>query len=222
MRTSLPLLIACAIAGTQGIAQDNDVGPGEVAKLINALVSENPAPTERGGPNLKYPPGYDRKKQKTVRSARTKLKALGPEAFKMLVATWGDERYCLTYSVGINGYMDNATVGQMCRIIVYDQIQPVGIWPKTGGDPRGKPKRPSYPSVFLANAKDADKWLEEHQGKSLFEIQLMVVDWIIDQESKNREDFTIEEIKYMREIREQLVQSKKPMTRGNYYSDDYD
>jgi hypothetical protein len=210
------------LVGTSGHAQDQDEHRGDVSQLINALASENPAPMERRGPDLRFPPGYDRKKQEPVRSAKSKLKSLGPAAFKLLIENWSDERYCLTFSVGINGYMYNATVGKMCRIIVYDQIQPYGIWPRTDDDPRGKPKRPSYPSVFLNDAKAATKWLEEHKDKSLFEIQLMVIDWVIERESENPKDFTDEERVAMREIREKLVESKKPMTRGNYYMDDYD
>ena len=222
MRTSLALLVACVFVVTSAVAQDKDVQQVDVAKLINALASENPTPTERRGLDLKYPPDYDRKKQESVRSAMSKLKSLGPTAFKTLIANWGDKRYCLTYSVGINGYMNNATVGQMCRFIVYDQIQPYGIWPLIDGDPRGKSGRPTYPGEFLADARDADRWLEEHKGKSLFEMQLLVVDWVIDQESKNLKDFTDEERKYMQDIRKKVTESKKPMTRGNYYAYDYD
>lgn len=210
------------MVAASGKAQDKDERQVDVPKLINALASENPAPTERSGPDLKFPSGYDRKKQAPVRSAKSQLKALGPAAFKSLIENWGDQRYCLTYSVGINGYMKNATVGKMCRVIVYDQIQPYGIWPRTEGDPRGKPKRPSYPGVFLNDQKAATRWLEEHKDKSLFEIQLMVIDWVIARESESPKDFTDEERAVMREIREKLVESKKPMTRGNYYMDDYD
>ena len=222
MRLNIPILIVCALVGKYAVAQDNGVKEVDVSKLINALASENPAPIERRGPDLKYPPGYDHKKQESVRIARSELKALGPTAFGTLIANWGDERYCLTYSVGINGYMYNATVGKMCRIIVYDQIQPYGIWPRTDDDPRGKPKRPCYPSVFLAEAKGAEKWFEEHKSKSLYEIQLKVVDWVVDRESENPKDFTDDEREYMKELRKKLLEVKKPMTRGNYYMDDYD
>jgi len=222
MRTRRFLFVACVILGSSGIAQDKVIPQDDIDRLINALASENPAPTDRRGPDLKYPAGYDRKKQKSVRSAKSELKALGLSAFKTLIASWGDGRYSLTYSVGINGYMNNATVGKMCRVIVYDQIQPYGIWPRTDGDPRGKPKRPSYPDAFLNDEKHASQWLEEHQRKSLFEIQLMVVEWVIDQESKKPEAFNDKERMYMQDIREKLLESKMPMTRGNYYADDYD
>lgn len=222
MRLSHLLVIACVLVGTTGIAQDKNTQQVDFPKLINALASENPTPIKRSGPDLKYPPEYDRKKQEPVRSAKHELKTLGTVAFGSLVENWDDDRYCLTYSVGINGYMDNATVGKMCRIIVFDQIQPYGIWPRSDDDPRGKPKRPAYPSVFLSDAKEAKKWIEEHKGKSLYEIQLMVVNWVIERESENPRDFSDDERKFMKVIRRKMLETKKPMARGNYYMDDYD
>ncbi len=221
MRSNLPLMMVCVFFGSLGSAQDKDVNPVDVAKMINALSSDNPTPKERSGPDLKFPTGYDRKKQEPVLNALSQLKAMGPAAFKSLIDNWGDERYSLTYSVGINGYMDNATVGKMCKVILYDQIQPYGIWPETDDDPRGKPKRPSYPSVFLADAKQATKWLEQNRNKSLYEIQLLVVDWVIDQEKRNPKDFAIKELEAMKKVRAMLLKSRTPITRGNYYMDDY-
>lgn len=222
MRTSLPILVASMFIAISVNGQDKREHPVSYTKLIEALASENPAPTERRGPDLKYPPGYDRKKQERVRRAKGNLRSLGPAAFRSLIDNWGDERYCLTYSVGINGYMDNATVGDMCRIIMYDQIQPFGIWQRTDDDPRDKAKRPSYPEAFMHDQEAATKWLEEHKDKSLFDIQLLVIDWVIERESKSPKDFTDEERAAMRDIRERLVKSKKPMTQGNYYTNDYD
>jgi hypothetical protein len=222
VRSSLTFLTVWLLVASLGIAQDSEAKQDDVATLISALASKNPAPTRRRGPDLEYPPKYDRKKQEPVQSALSKLQELGPQAFESLIASWGDEWYCLTYSVGINGYMYNATVGKMCRVIVYDQIQPYGIWPRTEDDPRGKPKRPSYPSTFLFDAKMADQWVKEHKAKSLFEIQLMVVDWVIEEEAKRPGDFTAEEHQHMQNIRDQLLKTKKTMTRGNYYMDDYD
>ncbi|MFM8289358.1 MAG: hypothetical protein ACKOGA_21920, partial [Planctomycetaceae bacterium] len=110
------------LAGSHGYAQEKSPLPADVVKLINALASENAAPP--APVDIKLPRGYDRKKQKAVYRAVSKLKALGPPAFKALIENWGDERYSLTYSVGINGFFDNATVGEMCRRILFDQIQP--------------------------------------------------------------------------------------------------
>jgi hypothetical protein len=49
----------------------------------------------------------------------------------------------------------------------------------------------------------------------------MVINWIIEQESASPNDFTDREREYMQEIRDELVKSQKPRTRGNYHNDDY-
>ena len=223
MRSCFAVLITIVLSGSPGHAQDQGARSKQVEKLINALVSENAAPDP--GAWRKPPRGYDRKKQQPVLRAVGKLKALGPRGFKFLIQNWGDERYCLTYSVGSNGYMGNATVGEMCRRIMFDQIQPYGYWslgqPGGEGDPLDRRRRPDYPKEFLADQETAAEWLEEHKDKSLVEIQLMVINWIIEQESASPNDFTDREREYMQEIRDELVKSQKPRTRGNYHNDDY-
>ncbi len=85
MRSNLTLVIVCVIAGSTGMAQDKKGQQDDVAKLVSALASENPAPIKRSGPDLMYPPGYDRKKQEPVRAAKSKLKTLGIVAFRSLI-----------------------------------------------------------------------------------------------------------------------------------------
>lgn len=218
--TALAMVLPCIAA--LGAQQRDEAQDNEVAPLIAKLASRNPRPTERHGPDLKYPPGYARNKQKSVREAMGKLTARGTKAFRELIDSWGDDRYSLTYSVGINGYMKNATVGRVCRIIVYDQIQPYGFWPRRDDDARGKPKRPSYPDTFLGDADSAHEWLERHKDKSLYDLQLMVLDWIIGEEAKRPGDFTDVERKELSELRKTLIENKTPISGGNYYMDDYD
>ncbi|MFM8289334.1 MAG: hypothetical protein ACKOGA_21795, partial [Planctomycetaceae bacterium] len=88
-------------------------------------------------------------------------------------------------------------------------------------DPRNRPTRPDYPRQFLTDQDTASQWLEEHKHKSLFEIQLMVIDWIIEQESASPNDFTDRERKHMQVMRDKLVKSNKPLAPGNYHTDDY-
>jgi hypothetical protein len=204
------------------LSKEPEVSRDDVKALIEKLASPNPEPTVRRGPELKYPPNYDREQQRSVGEAKHNLESLGARAFGHLIENWKDNRYSLTYSVGINGYMRNATVGHVCKIIVFDQVQPYGFWPRTDDDPRGKPHRPSYPSLFLADAKSARAWLEKHKGKPLYEIQLMVIDWVIDEESKRPTDYSDSERKSLSDIRAKLIETKRPIGTGNYYNCDYD
>ncbi len=215
------------LAFTQSLSNGRDVAEKsptlteeEIANLIDNLVSPNPEPKERRGPELKLPKDFDREKQKIVRQARYKLKELGPTAFPSLIKRWDDKRYSLTMSVGINGYMFNASVGQVCKDIVYDQVQPFGMWPVTEDDPRGKPHRPGYPYRHLGNQKDALAWCEKHKDKSLYEVQLMVLDWIIKTEAADPENYTDDERKALKEYRKKLVESKVPILRGHFLVND--
>lgn len=220
------LLAIAAVVATQIASlhaqQREDAADPEIASLIAKLSSPNRAPTERSGPELRYPTGYSRKKQDVVKDARWQLTAKGLRAFRQLIAQWENNHYSLTYTNGISGYMRNATVGEVCRIIVYDQIQPYGFWPLAGDDPRGKPKRPGYPSEFLRDAKSAREWLERYKDKSLYDLQLMALEWVIAEEAKRPEDFTDEEREELSRLRSTLIETKTPMRRGNYYRDDYD
>lgn len=215
------------LAFTQNLSSGRDVAEEtpalteeEIAELIDNLVSPNPEPKERRGPDLKLPKDFDREKQSIVHQARHKLKKLGPAAFPSLIKRWDDKRYSLTMSVGINGYMFNASVGRVCKDIVYDQVQPFGMWPVTEDDPRGKPHRPEYPYRHLGNQKDALAWCEKHKDKSLYKIQLMVLDWIIKTEAADPESYTDEERKELKEYREELVKSKTPILRGHFLVND--
>jgi hypothetical protein len=199
--------------------------PEQIRTLLDELVSPNPKPItgreeKRVGPEYKLPEGFDRKKQERVHAARAKLKQLGPVAFPFLIERWSDERYCLTKSNGISGYCYNASVGDVCRDVLFNQLQPYSFWPILDDDPRGKPKRPSYPNAHLGTAADAVKWHQKHKGKTLHQLQVMVIDWVIEQESKRPADFTDKERAELKGIRDELLKSGKPIDRGNYLGDD--
>jgi hypothetical protein len=193
----------------------------EIQALIDQLVSPNPKPItgkedENVEPDYRLPAGFDRDKQKQVHSARRELRQLGPKAFPFLIERWGDEKYCLTCSEGINGYCFNQTVGAICESIIFDQLQPYSFWPRVDGDPRGKPKRPDYPGRFLGSREAARQWWEKNKDKSLYQMQLEILDWVIAEEAKRPADFTDKEKQGVHEIRQKLVKSGKPLPPGNY------
>ena len=79
-----------------------------------------------------------------------------------------------------------------------------------------------YPAKFLRNQKAAREWLADHKDKSLYELQLMVLDWIIAEEAKEPDAFTDKEHRELQRLRRKLVETKTPMLQGNYYVDDYE
>jgi hypothetical protein len=198
----------------------------EIKALIDKLVSPNPKPITaeedpKETPDFRLPKGFDREKQNGVYEACKELKSVGVKAFPFLIERWDDRRYCLTTSDLLSGYCQNRSVGKVCQKIIFDQIQPYGCLPSLGDvDPRGKPLRPSYPERFLSSKEDAKRWFEKHKDKSLVEIQLEVIDWVIEKENKQKKNYPDSERERLQEIRKEIMDSKKPLPRGNYYSEE--
>jgi len=192
----------------------------EIKELIAQLVSPNPEPKLRGD-GWREPKGYDRDKQQKVIAAYEKLRKIGPKAFPFLIERFEDKRYCLTASDSGVASM-NVSVGHACRAIIDDQVQPYGFWPRQSGDPRGKPLRPSK-HWELISRKEARKWWEKNKEKTLYQLQLENLDWVIAEEAKRPREFEDKERTYLQEIRKELVKSGKPLTgRGSQITPEID
>jgi hypothetical protein len=190
----------------------------QIKALIDQLVSPNPKPriNKMRAPSIDLPPGFDRKKQDKVHLARSKLVKLGPLAFPYLIESQNDERYSLTTCDDLSGWFNNESVGYVCRTIIFGQLQPYGYWPEVGGDPRGKPHRPSYPGHFLKSQEAEKAWWEKNKEKTLCQMQLEALSWVIAEEAKRPGDFTDEEKQYLQKLRKKLVEGGKPLPAGNY------
>jgi hypothetical protein len=194
----------------------------EIKALIDGLVSRNPAPDTtklqagENKPGGGFPRDFDHKKQKQVHRACDNLTELGPRAFPFLIERLEDKRYCLTIEVA--GY-ENESVGAICRWIIDTQLQPYGYFQKGYADPRGKPKRPGYAATFLKSQKAARQWWDKHKDKTLSQMQLEVLDWVIAEETKRRGDFTEAERRALQDLRKELVKGRQPLRPGGipYY-----
>lgn len=193
----------------------------EIKALVDQLVSPNPKPItgdddKSVAPNYRLLKGFDRAKQRVVAEARFELGKIGTAAFSHLIEKWDDDRHCMTMFHRLSEYSSNYTVGAVCQKTLFDQLQPYSIWPQTDGDPRGKPKRPAYPTSHLKSKKEALKWWEGHKDKSLYQIQLEVLDWVIAEEAKKPKDYSDEERDFLAGVRAELVRRGEPMSNGNY------
>lgn len=193
----------------------------EIETLVARLISPNPKPItgdddKSVAPDYRLPPGFDKAKQLPVLQARVDLAELGLQAFPYLIDKWDDKQHCITMFHSLSEYSHNVTVGFVCQKILFDQLQPYSIWPRSEDDPRGKPKRPSYPSAHLRNQREAREWWEKHKTKTMFEIQLEVLDWVIAEEAKRPADYSDEEREFVKMIREELLRRRVPMPPGNY------
>lgn len=194
----------------------------EIRALVDQLVSPNPKPItgdedKSVAPDYRLPPGFDKEKQKRVREAVVQLRKIGPRAFPALIERWNDERYCVTTFHRLSEYSHNATAGGVCQMTIFDQLQPYSIWPRSEDDPRGKPKRPGYASKFLVSQQEARAWWEKNKQKTLFEMQLEVLDWVIAEEAKRPGDYSDVERQFVRDIRAELLKRREPMQPGNYF-----
>lgn len=207
-----------AFAQEQSAASDGEVTATEqeIAALIEQLISPNPAPTKLGTPILKLPDGYDKEKQRTVSHARLRLKELGPRAFPQLSDHFADRQYSMTVRAPLSDAIQNLTVGNVCWNIVADQVQPYSIWPESDEDPRQVPRRPSYPAFIFKDSKSTREWCRQHREKSLFQIQMMALEWVIAEEAKRPKDYSEAEKEKLASLRVDLLKSGKPIQRGSY------
>jgi hypothetical protein len=187
----------------------------EIKALIDQLVSPNRKPDVREGDSAAHglPSDFDSRKQQQVNRAISKLTRLGPQAFPFLIERWGDERYCLTASDDISGAFLHKTVGQICRAIIFNQLQPYGTWPE-GYSPdrtRRPPRRPGYPGKFLGSQQSAKRWWQKNKDKTLHQMQLAALDWVIAAEAKRPRDFRDEERKKLQSLRKKLMGGGKPL-----------
>jgi hypothetical protein len=189
----------------------------EIKALIDQLVSPNPAPIIDGARN-RLPSGFGLKKQEQVHRAVTKLRQLGPRAFPFLIERWGDQRYCLSTCFAASA---NHTVGVVCRSIIYDQLEPYGPWPVCYGPGRPSRLRPDYQATFLGSQESARQWWGKNQHKTLRQMQLEVLDWVIAEEAKRPQDFKDGEREHLQDIRKNLAQSRKALPPGSCFVPDY-
>jgi hypothetical protein len=221
------ILAASALATSAGEPEKKPTEK-EIKALIDKLVSPNPKPITGDedpdvAPDYRLPPGFDEEKQKLVRKAISDLKGLGICAFPFLIDRWDDDHFCILISEGINGYFRNQSVGKTCKMIIFDQIQPYG---NSAGfaknDDLKLAWRPSYPYEFLASRADAKKWYEKHKDKSLYEIQLEALDWVIAEEAKNVKEYSDKEREFLKRTRNDLVENKRFIGRMHFYPIDID
>lgn len=179
-----------------------------VERLVERLASGNPVP-DVSGSHAKYPPNFDKARQSQVFAAYEQLDHLGVAAFSELIDHLDDERYAFTADGGSKDR--NFTVRHLCYHLIELQIQPDKGWTAGEGDPRFRVRRPHYPTEMnLRDKIAAGAWWEEHKMKTVRELQITVVDWIIVEEAKTPDKFPETEKSALREKQIILRASDKP------------
>ena len=130
--------------------------------------------------------GYDHDAQERVRHAWHKLSRIGIRAFPYLIEHFDDDRYCFTEDSGPGYY--NWSVGRACSDIFICHLQPhdfASHFALNGGDSRFETKRPYYCVYYkLRTSAGAKLWWETRKAKSLRELQIETLEWVIAEEAK--------------------------------------
>jgi hypothetical protein len=207
------------LSGAAGEPATKSPTDAEIKALVDQLVNPNPRPMTNKSPRFRYPKDFDHEKERKVDEARRKLLDLGTRAFPFLIERWDDHRYSLVTCNGLSGAYDTMNVGSVCYAIVYSQVQPYGTWAENKvGDPRSVPGRPGY---SLGEKKEALIWWEKNKSKSLKEIQLEVLDWVIAEETKKPKSYIDEERKALADMRAELVKTGNAIPPGSYYATEF-
>lgn len=204
-RSSTTALLMLAVMPSPMLAKEA-VDTGAIETLVETLASPHPAPDDKNG----EPRPINDAAQKKVRAARERLNEIGPAAFPVLLANAKDTRYSDTLQGGAAN--TNIDVGTTCFCIVWHQLQPQGILP-IGSDGREErrelPRRPHYPLEHgLNDPAKAKAWWAERRNKTLRELQVEVLEFVVEHESKHPDDYSLAERRAMQKALAELKSSK--------------
>lgn len=154
----------------------------QIQALVEKLASKNSPPARNAefSQRLDRPKDWKDRHEQAVRDARKQLLDFGKTAFPVLLDNLGDERYSLTESYSIEV---NHTVGQVCGIIIKDNVDRAGIRYKSriGADGRNH-----QPPDFISQKYQGDlkRWWRDNRAKSLREMRVDVLKWVIAEEKR--------------------------------------
>lgn len=178
---ALPVLGLCVlvvwnvcICHGQGSGQRNR--STKTSTRIEALVNENPEPSEQLGRALRFSKKYDWKEYERVDRAIDLLVDHIDTDWREMVAHFDDERYCMTYESMSNKAV-SMSIGQICKELVRGAI----TQPHVAHLPHSEViyRKMCFPEELL-NTK-IDKWCSKRReaGKELYELQIEVCEWAI-------------------------------------------
>ena len=191
--------VAAACHSCWGAAKAEAREPKAIEQLIEQLASPNKPPLISDFGDVSYPPSYDKKAQDRVSAAFKRLFELGKPTFPCLLKHLDDTRYSLTKEDEIEGDWHNYHVGRLCRAIFLSHLQPYGDYYARGkGDPRDHPRRPSYFKHYqLSNPAAAEKWWKARKNKTMVELQIEALEWVIAEEAKRPKDYSDSEREHL-------------------------
>ena len=195
-----------------GFADNKPPSEKEISTLIQQLVSPNRAPKIEGA-EAEYPASYDRDAQERVRHAWSQLHDMeGHRVFPYLFEHFDDKRYSFTADGGSSDV--NWSVGRACSDLIC-HLQPYGDIAFGGYDDTlaGAHPRPSYSQQHnLRTAAGAKLWWETRKDKSLRELQIEALEWVVAEEAKTPAKYPGWDRKQLQIVLTKLRAAKRPLS----------
>jgi len=164
-------------------AQTQD--PEAVRQRIAALIEKRAISQDEATDEPVYTPSIDTPTSDPrgqAFEAAEELTAYGRTAFPALIAHFDDRRQSVAFR-----RTNRATVGLACFAIIEDQVYPTpsdyrGSFYRTGADGKTH-ERPLFLKPGLFDRSTAAVWLAAREHKSLLEIQIEALTWLIGEEN---------------------------------------
>lgn len=181
-------------------------------EIVEQLASPNQPPktNNRREPHVTFPLSYDRDAQKKVHAARQLLHDNFAHALPELVSAIGDQRYSLTINWAEGDGYYSESVGAVCKNIIASQLEVYRTKIRFSGP--GHWHQYTYPV--------SKEWWEKNKEKSHRELQVLAIDWAIDQR-KNETRYNLDEreneVRELMKLRAQVATSDKPLAGSRMY-----
>lgn len=215
-RHSWVLALAWILALVNRGIGDDKLTKAEAAKKYRDLVQQLASPNEKAVTkngqrvSVKFPEGYDTKAQDRIKEVRQVLYDNVEEALPYLIEALEDERYCMTISWADHSAYYNSSVGDVCRNVIQSRFEVYrdsmrfagpGHWREYSYDPFNK------------------EWAQEHEGRSLVELQIEAIDWAIAQRKTDtlNPGSPKNDVAVLQKLRDSIAAANKPAKARSMY-----
>ncbi len=138
------------------------------------------------------------------------LRDLGLRAFPSAIEHLQDKRTSFTTDSGSTD--ETWTVGRACFDVLQCSLEPYnGVVYSSSIPPERYWWRPSYCSRFLREPEKARAWLAAHEGKSLVDLQIEVLDWVTSNRSERKVEVNMEDRESLLNELDTLRRNRKPL-----------
>ena len=135
---------------------------------------------------------------------------LGLDAFPGAIEHLKDKRPSFTTDSGSTD--ETWTVGRACFDVLWCNLEPYNKVVFMSSIPSDEVRwRPGYCQQFLREPEKANAWLAEHDGKSIVDLQIEVLEWVTSNRSEPTVEINIQDRQHLLDKLASLKQTRKPL-----------